>query len=69
MTVSRARVGIAERGYDVLRELWQETLTMLNECPCENGCPSCVQSPKCGNNNEILDKRGARLLLEMLVGD
>lgn len=62
-------VGIAERGYEVLRELWQETLTMLNECPCENGCPSCVQSPKCGNNNEMLDKRGARLLLEMLVGD
>lgn len=62
-------VGIAERGYDVLRELWQETLTMLNECPCENGCPSCVQSPKCGNNNEMLDKRGARLLLEMLVGE
>ncbi len=62
-------VGIAERGYDVLRELWQETLTMLNECPCEDGCPSCVQSPKCGNNNEMLDKRGARLLLEMLLGE
>ncbi len=60
-------VGIAERGYDVLRELWQETLTMLNECPCEEGCPSCVQSPKCGNNNEMLDKHGARLLLEMLL--
>ncbi len=60
-------VGIAERGYDVLRELWQETLTMLKECPCENGCPSCVQSPKCGNNNEMLDKRGARLLLELLL--
>ena len=60
-------VGIAERGYDVLRDLWQETLAMLKECPCENGCPSCVHSPKCGNNNELLDKRGARLLLEMLV--
>ena len=62
-------VGIAERGYDILRDLWQATLDMLKECPCEEGCPSCVQSPKCGNNNEPLDKRGAGMLLEMLVGE
>ena len=62
-------VGIAERGYDILRDLWQATLAMLNECPCEEGCPSCVQSPKCGNNNEPLDKRGAGVLLEMLLGE
>ena len=62
-------VGIAERGYDILRDLWQATLDMLKECPCEEGCPSCVQSPKCGNNNEPLDKRGAGLLLGMLVED
>ena len=61
-------VGISERGYEIVRELWEATLTALNECPCEEGCPSCVQSPKCGNNNEPLDKRGARLLLERLVG-
>ena len=60
-------VGISERGFDILRELWQETLTMLNECLCQDGCPSCVHSPKCGNNNEMLDKRGAQLLLKMLL--
>ena len=61
-------VGIAERGYEIVRELWGATLAALNECPCEEGCPSCVQSPKCGNNNEPLDKRGARMLLEMVLG-
>ncbi len=66
----RGGVGIAERGYDITRELWEATRAMLAECPCgDDGCPSCVQSPKCGNNNESLDKRGARLLLEMLLGE
>ena len=61
-------VGISERGYEIVRPLWEATLAALTECPCEEGCPSCVQSPKCGNNNEPLDKRGARLLLERLLG-
>ncbi len=62
-------VGIAERGYEVIRDLWEATLAMLGECPCTEGCPSCVQSPKCGNNNEPLDKRGARLLVQGILDD
>ncbi|MBM3136070.1 MAG: DEAD/DEAH box helicase [Chloroflexi bacterium] len=63
-------VGISEKGFDLLPDLWRATLQTLNECPCEDGCPSCVQSPKCGNNNEPLDKQAARVLLgELLRGE
>jgi len=62
-------VGIAEKGFDLTFELWQTTLTAIEECPCEEGCPSCVHSPKCGNNNQPLDKRAALLLLEGMLKD
>ena len=60
-------VGIAERGFEVLRDLWEATRQLLIECPCEDGCPSCIQSPKCGNNNEPLDKAGAAFILARLL--
>ncbi len=61
-------IGIAERGFDMIDELWRATLRVIAECPCQDGCPSCVQSPKCGNNNKPLDKEAAKILLEGLVG-
>ncbi|MFC1941376.1 DEAD/DEAH box helicase [Chloroflexota bacterium] len=60
-------VGIAERGFDLVEQLWQATLKTITECPCQEGCPSCIQSPKCGNNNKPLDKKAARILLEELL--
>ncbi|HZO89192.1 MAG TPA: DEAD/DEAH box helicase [Chthonomonadaceae bacterium] len=60
-------VGIAEATYETLDELLRATHEIIAECPCADGCPSCVQSPKCGNNNEPLDKHGARYLLELLL--
>jgi DEAD/DEAH box helicase domain-containing protein len=60
-------VGIAEKGYELIEQLWQVTLDTIKECPCEEGCPSCIQSPKCGNNNQPLDKKAARILLEGLL--
>ncbi|MDO8567961.1 MAG: DEAD/DEAH box helicase [Dehalococcoidales bacterium] len=60
-------IGIAEKGYDMITELWQATLKVIAECPCQDGCPSCVQSPKCGNNNKPLDKQSARIMLEGLL--
>jgi DEAD/DEAH box helicase domain-containing protein len=60
-------VGIAERGYELVHQLWQTTLSTIVECPCQEGCPSCIQSPKCGNNNEPLDKKAARMILEGLL--
>ncbi len=59
-------IGIAEKGYDMIEDLWQATLRVIAECPCEDGCPSCVQSPKCGNNNKPLDKSAARVILQEL---
>jgi DEAD/DEAH box helicase domain-containing protein len=60
-------IGISEKGFDLVEELWQTTLKAIEECPCEDGCPSCVQSPKCGNNNKPLDKKAAQVLLEGLL--
>ncbi len=61
-------IGIAEKGYDLVLELWDATLKTIRECPCRGGCPSCIQSPKCGNNNSPLDKAAAQLILERLLG-
>ena len=60
-------IGIAEKGFEMITELWQATLKAVEECPCTDGCPSCVQSPKCDNNNQPLDKEAAIVLLEELV--
>lgn len=60
-------IGIAEKGFDLIDELWQTTLKAIIECPCQEGCPSCIQSPKCGNNNKPLDKKAAQILLEALL--
>jgi DEAD/DEAH box helicase domain-containing protein len=59
-------VGIAERGFDQFESWVADTVRMLEGCPCERGCPSCVQSPKCGNLNEWLDKAGSLTLLNRM---
>ncbi len=56
--------GIAPVGYDHGRRLLTATMEAIRSCPCDTGCPSCVQSPKCGNFNDPLDKVGAVRLLE-----
>ena len=61
-------IGIAEKGFNLVEELWQATLALVEECPCRGGCPGCIQSPKCGNNNYPLDKEAALILLRGLVG-
>jgi DEAD/DEAH box helicase domain-containing protein len=62
-------VGIAERGFDQFEGWVADTAAMIAGCPCHDGCPSCVQSPKCGNLNEMLDKAGASTLLSRLASD
>ena len=60
-------VGITERGFNAFEGWVEDTARMLEGCPCTDGCPSCVQSPKCGNLNEMLDKAGALVLLRRMV--
>ncbi len=52
-------VGITARGFDEFEGWAADTARLIAGCPCADGCPSCVQSPKCGNLNDLLDKRGA----------
>jgi DEAD/DEAH box helicase domain-containing protein len=59
--------GFAERGYEQLVGWLGATREAIAACECPAGCPSCVQSPKCGNGNEPLDKRGAVTLLELAL--
>jgi DEAD/DEAH box helicase domain-containing protein len=59
--------GIAELGYGAADRHLAATLDVLLGCGCEQGCPSCVQSPKCGNLNEPLDKAGAIALLRTIL--
>jgi DEAD/DEAH box helicase domain-containing protein len=60
--------GIAELGFDAADRHWAVTAEVVAACPCQTGCPSCVQSPKCGNGNEPLDKQGAARLLAARAG-
>jgi DEAD/DEAH box helicase domain-containing protein len=60
-------VGITRRGYDQFERLVADAQRLIGECPCRDGCPSCVQSPKCGNLNEPLSKRGALELLHRMT--
>ena len=61
-------VGITRRGYDQFERLLDDAERLIAECPCESGCPSCVQSPKCGNLNEPLHKAGALELMGLMKG-
>ena len=60
-------VGIAARGFRELPDLLGRVLELLAACDCEEGCPSCIQSPKCGNGNRPLDKSGAARVLRLLL--
>jgi DEAD/DEAH box helicase domain-containing protein len=59
--------GFAERGFRAAGEWLSATLETIEACECDDGCPSCVQSPKCGNQNNPLDKAGAARLLTALL--
>ncbi|HNM96622.1 MAG TPA: DUF1998 domain-containing protein, partial [Marmoricola sp.] len=63
----RGGAGFAERGFVEAEAWWRATRSAIDECECETGCPSCVQSPKCGNGNSPIDKAGAVALLDIVL--
>ncbi len=60
-------VGLCASVFEILDRMLRTTLDLIAACPCENGCPSCVHSPKCGSGNRPIDKAGARRVLELLL--
>jgi DEAD/DEAH box helicase domain-containing protein len=61
-------VGITRQGFTAFETLVPDAYRLIAECPCEAGCPSCVQSPKCGNLNEPLAKDGAAEVMARMLG-
>jgi DEAD/DEAH box helicase domain-containing protein len=59
--------GFAERGYELGATWLRATRDAIAACPCDHGCPACVQSPKCGNYNSPLDKAAAVTLLDVVL--
>jgi len=60
--------GLADRGFADLESLLERTRRLVDGCDCQDGCPACIHSPKCGNGNKPLDKAAASLTLALLTG-
>jgi DEAD/DEAH box helicase domain-containing protein len=61
--------GFADRGFRRINTWWAATAAAIQACECPSGCPSCVQSPKCGNGNDPLDKQGAIKVLRLVLNE
>ena len=59
-------IGICEKAIDVFSKLTSSTRNLLKTCECENGCPSCIYSPKCGNDNKPLHKKATEFILDYM---
>jgi DEAD/DEAH box helicase domain-containing protein len=59
-------IGLAEKAYELLPALFSNAHELVRDCGCDDGCPSCIYSPKCGNDNQPLDKEAAVMILRDL---
>ncbi|MHA1268921.1 MAG: Zn-binding domain-containing protein [Candidatus Helarchaeota archaeon] len=56
-------IGLVEKGFEIIKNWVKNVLNVIENCPCKNGCPGCIMSPKCGNENTLLDKEAAIMIL------
>jgi DEAD/DEAH box helicase domain-containing protein len=61
-------IGLSEKAYHLFSDIAAHSLHLVRECHCETGCPSCIFSPKCGNDNQPLDKMATVRVLQSLCG-
>jgi DEAD/DEAH box helicase domain-containing protein len=59
-------IGLAEKAYEILTDMFSSAHELVRDCECDKGCPSCIYSPKCGNDNQPLDKDAAVRILSDL---
>jgi len=60
-------IGLTEKAFDLTTDIIKMTYELVRDCRCEDGCPACIYSPRCGNDNKPLDKKAARIILEELL--
>ena len=60
-------IGLSEKAFELITEIVKTTYELVKDCKCEDGCPACIYSPKCGNENKPLDKKGTMLILKELL--
>jgi DEAD/DEAH box helicase domain-containing protein len=60
-------IGLSEKAVDLFADIVTMTRELVSNCSCDVGCPACIYSPKCGNDNKPLDKEATIVLLEELV--